>query len=324
REFFQWNIDIIGVDDVLADAEVIFTTLDYLRAVGLTSGDIKVKTSSRKLLASVLKNIGIREDQLDSLYVLLDKRERLPTGTFLSMLSQKVPDTEMAEKIVAFMDVKTVSGINKVVGTNDEIDEAIDELAMLIHWLDQMGVAEYCQFDASTVRGLAYYTGIVFEVHDTSGGLRAICGGGRFDNLLQDFGGPQIPATGMGMGDCILEILLKQKGLLDKHLPTRHLDYFVAAVGGVTFDDDAGNVKSTPEDETVKLAARLRTMGFCADFSYKSGNLSKQLREASAQNAHKCIIIGEEFKHNNLTVKDMATGDQRLVNKDEFLSGLRV
>ncbi|MHC4574363.1 MAG: histidine--tRNA ligase [Planctomycetota bacterium] len=322
REFFQWNIDIIGVDDVLADAEVIFTTLDYLREVGLTSDDIKVKTSSRKLVASVLKKIGISEAELDSLYSLLDKKAKLPTETFTAMLNEKVPNAEMADKIVAFMEVKAVSGIRKVVELNDEIDEAIGELAMLIHWLDRMGVANYCEFDPSIVRGLAYYTGIVFEVHDIVGELRAIGGGGRFDSLLHDFGGPQVPATGMGMGDCVLEILLKQKGLVDKQLPTGQLDYFLACVGAVTFDDDAGNVESTPEEEAVKLAARLRTMGFSADFSYKSGGLSKQLKEASDKNAKKCIIIGEEFKKGELVVKDMATGEQQKVDYDEFLAQL--
>ena len=91
-----------------------------------------------------------------------------------------------------------------------------------------MGMGEYCTFDPSIVRGLAYYTGVVFEVHDIAGELRAICGGGRYDNLLRDFGGPPIPATGMGMGDCVLEILLEQRGLLEKQVPKRELEYFVA------------------------------------------------------------------------------------------------
>ena len=102
-----------------------------------------------------------------------------------------------------------------------EIERVLDALAM-------MGVADFCVYDPSIVRGLAYYTGIVFEVHAVGSELRAICGGGRFDNLLWDFGGPRITATGMGMGDCVLEILLKEKGLLK--LNPRELDYFVALV----------------------------------------------------------------------------------------------
>ena len=106
REFFQWNIDIIGVDDVLADAEVIFCALDYLQDVGLTPDDIVVKISSRKLLAAVLKKFGIPEERLESLYVVLDKKNKLPPATFSQMLADEVSDREMATKIQAFMETK--------------------------------------------------------------------------------------------------------------------------------------------------------------------------------------------------------------------------
>jgi len=320
REFFQWNIDIIGVNDVLADAEVIFTTVDYLREVGLTDKDIKVKMSSRKLLAAVLKKIGIPERDLDSLYILLDKKPKLAPETFRDMLNEQVPAAEMADRIEAFMELKSVPDVEHMFEDNDEIVEANNELAILHDCLDRMGVSDYCVFEPSIVRGLAYYTGVVFEVHDANDNLRAICGGGRYDNLLRDFGGPQIPATGMGMGDCVLEILLREKGLLDKRLLERRLDFFVACVPNITFDDEEGVVKSTSEDEVVRLTARLRKMGFCADFSYKFNNLGKQVKKAAIQNAEKCIIIGNEFKENQLVVKDMATGEQELVDIDEFLS----
>ncbi|MHC4229102.1 MAG: ATP phosphoribosyltransferase regulatory subunit, partial [Planctomycetota bacterium] len=201
-----------------------------------------------------------------------------------------------------------------------EAKEAWDDLSMLKVHLDNMGLSDFHQFDPSIVRGLAYYTGIVFEVHDTRGECRALCGGGRYDNLLADFGGPSIPATGMGMGDCVLEILLREKGLLKKQIPKSQLDFLVACVPGVTFDDQKGNVKSTAEDEAERLKSQLVTKGFSAVFSYKYGNLGKQLKEASERNAEKCVIIGEEFKDNKLAVKDMATGEQELVDVDEFLS----
>jgi histidyl-tRNA synthetase len=323
REFFQWNIDIIGVDNVLADAEVIFCALDYLREAGLTPDDIVVKISSRKLLAAVLKKIGIPEERLDSLYPVLDKKDKLPTETFTKMLKEKVPDTEMASKIQAFMETKNVSEIGKIVKyeSADEIDQVIDEQAMLIHHLNQMGVANYCQFEPSIVRGLAYYTGVVYEIYDKESELRAIGGGGRYDNLLSDFGGPEIPATGFGIGDCVLSILLEEKGLFKPE--PQVLDYFVACVPNVTFENEKGTVLSTSEDEAVKLTAKLRKMGLKTDFSYKFTNLGKQLGEASDRNARKCIIIGEEFINKQLVVKDMAAGKQHLVNLDEFLSGLK-
>jgi histidyl-tRNA synthetase len=322
REFFQWNIDIIGASSALADAEVIFTTVDYLRNAGLTSKDVQVKTSNRKLLAEVLKSYGITENELDSLYTVLDKKNKLPSDTFKEKLTAQVSNTEVAKKIIAFMEVKKVSMIKEVVEVNDKIDEAIDELEKAFRLLNIMGIGAYCVFDPSIVRGLAYYTGIVFEIYDRGDQLRAICGGGRFDNLLGDFGGPAITATGMGMGDCVLEILLREKGLLDNKVPQKRLDCFVAYVEDVLFCDEEGGIESTSEDEVVRLIAKLRTKGFKADFSYKGGSLKKQLKEASSANAKKCIIIGQEYDNGKLVVKDMTTGSQETVSEEKFWAEL--
>jgi histidyl-tRNA synthetase len=323
REFFQWNVDIIGEDSVLADAETIFCAVDYLQEVGLTPGDIVVKTSSRKLLAAILKEIGIPAEQLDSLYLVLDKKTKLPEDVFEDMLAEQVPDRRMADKVKAFMEIKSVSDIESMFGGTDEIKEAVDELALLLDRLRLMGVGEYCEFDPSIIRGLAYYTGIVYEIYDRGGELRAIGGGGRYDNLLRDFGGPDIPATGFGIGDSVLGILLEQKGLFDKHLPKKELDYFVAVVDTpLMLDNKDGSGAKPAEDIAVELTAKLRRAGVSAAFSYKSGGLSKQLKEASGQNAKRCIIIGSEFENDELVVKDMATGKQESVKLDRFFAGL--
>ena len=308
REFFQWNIDIIGEDSVLADAEVIFTTVDYLREVGLTPNDIKVKISSRKLLAAVLKKIDVPDEKLNPLYTLLDKKAKLPPEVFSATLTEQVGG-DMAGRIIAFMGSQTVTSIENIVKADagDPLEVAIKELEDCAGWLSQMGISDYCVFDPGIVRGLAYYTGIVFEVHDIQGDLRAICGGGRFDNLLHDFGGPKISATGMGMGDCVLEILLREKGLLDKKITSRMLDYYVVPIAGGFLA------------EAVKLTASLRAKGFKSAFSYKAAGLSKQLKNASEQNAKYCIIFGDEFKAGNIVVKDMATGQQKTVPLEDFL-----
>jgi histidyl-tRNA synthetase len=322
REFFQWNIDIIGVDDVLADAEAIFTACDYLRQVGLTPEDIVVKISSRRLLAAVLKKIGVSEKGLDQLYHVLDKKDKLPLETFRQMLNKQVPDLGISNKILSFMNVRKVSEIKEVVEyeSGDEVDRAVDEQAMLFHHLNQMEVGNYCKFDPGIVRGLAYYTGIVYEIHDKADKLRAIGGGGRYDNLLRDFGGPDIPATGFGIGDCVLAILLEEKRLLKEKSP--ELDYFVACVPNITFGKK-NIVQSTPEDEVVKIMSKLRRSGFKADFSYNFPNLSKQLKRASELNAKKCIIIGKEFEDSKLVVKDMASGTQETIDIENFFEKLK-
>ncbi len=313
REFFQWNIDIIGVDDVLADAEVILTTIDYLREIGLTPKDIKVKISSRKLLAVFLRSIGIAENKLESLYTLLDKKAKLPEDTFEKLLTEQVTNKETVTKILNFMNCNSIPDIPKLITKENKEFYAYKNVMLVFDYLETMGVKDYCEFDAGIVRGLAYYTGVVFEVHAVEGELRAICGGGRYDNLLRDFGGPPISATGMGMGDCVLEILLKEKGLLGKSLPKKELDYFVAFAKGY----GGGTV--------YKVAAELRSRGFSAVFSYKtSAGLSKLLKEASALNAKKCVIVGQEYLDNKqLVIKDMATGKQELVNYDSLFTQLK-
>jgi histidyl-tRNA synthetase len=311
REFFQWNIDIIGDGTGQADAEVIFTTLDYLRSSGLTGSDIRAKISSRKLLAAVLRNIGIAEDKLDALYAVLDKKPKLPPETFQAILAEQVPDAEQAKKILDFMSLDAIGRIEEVTRPDEAVLNAVSDLEKVFDVLKWMGVAEYCVFDPSIVRGLAYYTGVVFEIHDIAGELRAICGGGRYDNLLRDFGGPWIPATGMGMGDAVLEILLQEKGLLEKQVPKRQIEYFL-----VLADQSLAS-------EMYRITAQVRSSGHSANFSYKPGGLSKQLKEAAGQNAQKCLIVGQEYSEKKqLVIKDMASGDQTLVDAEQFLASL--
>ena len=173
-----------------------------------------------------------------------------------------------------------------------------------------MGIGDYCEFDPGIVRGLAYYTGIVFEIYDRKSELRAICGGGRYDNLLRDFGGPQITGTGFGMGDCVLEILLREKGLLKDVPATRSLDDFVVCID------------SEFMTKAVEITARLRMGGVASGFSYKGGSLKKQLKEASSSNAKRCIIIGAEYDNGELVVKDMGTGEQETILEDKFWAEL--
>lgn len=306
REFFQWNIDIIGVDDVIADADVIYCTIDYLRSLGLTQKDIKAKISSRRLLAAFLLDVGIAADQLESLYPVLDKKPKLPPDAFDEILDKAVSDPVKSDLIRKFMAISDVAEISKLADVSVKTAEAVKELQDVFALLETMGIADYCVFDPGIVRGLAYYTGVVFEVHDLVGDLRAIAGGGRYDNLLADFGGPKVTGTGMGMGDCVLEILLREKGLLKDDIPTRKLDYFVACL-----KDDLRNV-------AIETVAKLRKAGFAADFSYKSVALKKQLKQANALGAGKCIIIGDEYSKGKFVLKDMQTGDQQLVDANSF------
>jgi len=311
REFFQWNIDIIGVDDVLADAEVIFCAVDYLQEVGLTPSDIVVKISSRKMLAALLMSIEVPDHELEGLYAILDKRSKVPADVFEEMLAEKLVDENKRKKILELMSVESIEQISKCLELNETAKASVDELNRLFELIGVMGADSFCQFDIGIVRGLAYYTGIVFEIYDKGSELRAIGGGGRYDDLLKQFGGLAIPATGFAMGDCVLGILLEEKGLLQKQLSKPQVDYFVAFTDEQFFENVIG------------ITAKLRRAGLSANFDYKGGKLGKQIKLASDQNAKRCIIIGDEFKENKLVVKDMATGEQQLVDLDKFLSQLQ-
>ncbi len=313
REFFQWNIDIIGEESTLADAEVIFCAIDYLRSTGLTEQDIVAKISSRKLLAALLRNIGIAEEKLTVLYPILDKKSKIPAEAFDEILRKEVPDTAAVDTILKLMDLHNADDIAGLVNLNEDARAALTELQGLFGILGAMGVGAYCRFDMSIVRGLAYYTGMVFEVHDAVGDLRAVCGGGRYDNLLRDFGGPAMTAVGMGMGDCVLEILLREKGILkDDTLATKKLDYFIAVA------------EPTLSDKAVELAATIRLAGLSCEFPYKTGGLGKQLKQASGYNVSRTIILGQEFvTEKKLVVKDMASGQQEQIAADIFVSSLR-
>ena len=309
REFFQWNIDIIGVDEIIADAEIIFCAVDYLRSTGLNADDVVAKISSRKMLAAVLESIGVPEDKLTAVYAVLDKRAKLSDEAFKEMLTERIGDGEMLDNIVKIMSAQSLEQLAGVVKLDQQAQNAINELGELFDMLDAMGIGQYCTFDISIVRGLAYYTGVVFEVHDKQGELRAVCGGGRYDNLLKDFGGPAISATGMGMGDCVLEILLESKGLLKDALKAPQVDYYVAVL-------DDGLMKSA-----VEIVSKIRTAGKSAEFSYKAGKLGKLMKQASNLNAQNCIILGQEFVDSQeIAVKNMITSDQQSYKISDFIS----
>jgi len=309
REFFQWNLDIVGAEDVLADAEVIFCAVDYLRSTGLTAQDIVVRLSSRRLLAALLEEAGASSEQLTAIYGVLDKKAKVPTEVFEAMLQEAVPSDQTRGRILQIMNSRSLDELEP---KTSEGKDAMEELRRLFSLLNLMGIGDYVQFDIGVVRGLAYYTGVVYEIYDRGASLRAICGGGRYDNLLKDFGGPAVSATGMGMGDCVLEILLREKGLLkDENLPTRRLDYYVVFAA------------EQWASEAVRLAAQIRLAGWACDFSYKGGNLGKQLKQADQSGAERAVILGQEYTAGKLVVKEMKSGRQEEVATDEFLASLK-
>ena len=292
REFKQWNIDLLGVDKPTADAEVIATAIRALDELGLTHEDIVVRISHRDVVVKMLQESGVPEGKMQIALTLLDKREKMPQEVF----TEKITEHSLDPSCFAQFDGDTV------------IDHK--ELTSLQKELDAWGISEWCTFDFTIVRGLAYYTGIVFEIHERSGDERAIAGGGRYDRLVEMFGGPSMPAVGFGMGDVVLSLVLKDKGLLGdgtEFLPRP--DVFVISTG---------------DESDAKLAttvATLRNAGLHTRMTYRATrNVGKLLTEAAKANARYAVILGEELAKGNVAIKNMDSSEQIEIALDDIVS----
>lgn len=313
REFFQWNIDVIGSDDVLADAESIFVCVDFLREIGLTPQDVQVRIGSRPLTVAMLKKIGIADGDMEKVLPVLDKRPKVSEEDFRKLTAAAGLSDEQTDAVCRFQDAESVDAIRAELAAVDGVAEnveKIEKIERLFSLLETMGVCDYCTLDMRIVRGLAYYTGIVYEVFDAAESLRAVAGGGRYDNLLEVLGGPQIGGTGFGMGDVVLGILLEEKGKIPPDVLAGSLDYFV-------IDGEEGMF-----EKVIELAGALRAKGFATDYSLKSvrrQNTGKQLKEADKRNATQAVII----RADGVAVKEMKTGQQNEMTLEAFLASLK-
>jgi histidyl-tRNA synthetase len=283
REHFQFNADIIGESDVSADAELIALAIDTLRSFGLTEKDFVVRVSDRRAWQRYLGNLGITETQQPAAFQAIDKLEREPmekTRERLRAVTSKV------EEVLAFANEKT----------------AKDELETLLTALGEL--SRFCEIDFKIVRGLAYYTGIVWEIHDRRGELRAIAGGGRYDNLLRLVSGIDLPALGFGMGDVVLTELLKDRGLLPK-IDWDLVLYFVIA-------------DESLRGEALKLIHQLRDAGIAVDYALTPAKVGKQFQAADSSGARFAVVVGsEEWKTGEVKLKDLATGkEERMKTAD--------
>lgn len=310
REFFQWNIDIVGIDDPLADAETIFVAIDFFRDVGLSPALVEMRISSRRLLTAILADIGIPPPLQTGLFSLLDRRDRLSPDEFDARLRERITDASLRDALQRAQAAPDLPALRQARPWSDPVLTALDELQAVFAHLDAFGVGEYCRLDLGIVRGLAYYTGVVFEAYGRKGLRRAICGGGRYDDLLALVGGPRLPGVGFATSDVVIEDILKDADLLPD---LRHtLDVFVCAA--------ATDLMPT----VLRLVAALRHAGLATDYAYRPAKLARQLRTASDRHAAFAIIVGEETTTRGIVgLKDLATGQQRDVALDDLLRSPR-
>jgi histidyl-tRNA synthetase len=300
REHYQWNADIVGEDDVAADAEVLALAIDGLRELGLSERDFRARVSDRRLLREVLVAEGVPEDRLPAAFGIIDKLERMPPEKSRSLLltEAKLGSAEADALIELLQAGGSLAAVRERFGGRDAVDAELARLGEYVAILTAMGLGPYVEVDLRIVRGLAYYTGIVFELFDVQGNLRAICGGGRYDRLLELVGGEPLPAVGFGMGDVVLGELLAERGLLPAF--TRALDYFVVAVS------------AEQRPEALRIAHALRDKGRSVAYALEDVGVTKQLKAADREGAREVLIVGpDELARGCVVAKDMGSGGER-------------
>jgi histidyl-tRNA synthetase len=306
REHFQLNCDIVGEESVSADAELVALAVDMLRELGLTADDFVARISDRRLLRALLLHAGVAEERLVVVYNIVDKLEREPRDVLERRLVEEAQlDRAVAEAVLEIFRHRDFSAVRATYGAVEGIAEEVARLGEFFATLEAMGLGDYVRFDLSIVRGLAYYTGIVFELFDVRGELRAICGGGRYDRLLKQIAGVDLPALGFGMGDVVLKELLADCGLLPS---TAHeIDYYVIAV--------------TPAERDLMLGLvhRLRDVGHSVEYALKPQGVGKQFKNAAALGARRVLVLGpDEVAEGVAVLRDMQSGEERRVPLDRI------
>lgn len=301
REHFQWNVDVLGETDIGADAEVLATALDALLALGLAPSDIIARFSDRRLLESLFRHAGVPEDRLLAAYGVADKLTREPRERIRARLVEIGLDAAAADRVLAIFDTPDgLEGLAAAYGALPGVGEAVDRLKQYSAHLADLGLGDCIAFDLTIVRGLAYYTGTVFEIFDRKGELRAICGGGRYDDLLGALSGVDLPAVGFGMGDVVIGELLAERGLLPAYAPA--VDYYVVSVG------------EGERPLARRIAATLRRRGHSVAYALKPAGVGRQFKEADAAGARRTIVLGpDEVAAGMASVRTMETGEQTSV-----------
>ena len=309
REHFQLNMDIIGEASALADAELIAAALDIMRAFGLGPQDVRARVSDRRVLRALLMGAGITAAQLGTAFGVIDRSERVPKNVLEEMLKESGYGKRETAAVFAVAELRGIGDVSAALANVQGGEEAGEPLRQAIAALEAMGLAEFVTVDLTIVRGLAYYTGIVFELFDTAKELRAICGGGRYDGLLAAFGGTDLPALGFGMGDVVLGELLKERGAAPK--ASTELGAFLIAVSG---GEDLTTV--------LRLAHALRDRGVPVEYGLRHSGVRKQLELASARGAARAVIVGPEERAAGVAVvRDLKAGTEAKVPLDHLLNG---
>ena len=294
REFYQWNIDLIGSDAVQADAELLAVAANFLKLVGLQSDMVQILVNDRRLMDRKLTEIGINSETKPELLRMIDRIDKQPADVW--------------ERNVADLGLNNdqIQAIKALLG-NSQLWEESEELSLLFDYVRALSVKEYIRYEPKIIRGLDYYTGLVFEAHEVKGDFRAILGGGHYANLVADVGGQPLPGVGFAMGDVVVMLVLEAYGLLPENLSHPNTVFVTVFNEEMLLD-------------SIRLATELRDNGFHVILA-EPDKLTKQFKLADRLGVKFALVLGpDEVANGTLVVKDLRTFEQRSIQRKDLSS----
>ncbi|MDQ8179515.1 histidine--tRNA ligase [Pelagicoccus sp. SDUM812005] len=319
RCFTQLNVDLLGEQGPSAEVELIGLLVQTLIGFGLTEEDFFVRLSDRNLWMLYLAAHGYEGEAIGSILGVVDKWERMPEDKLLAQLQEVAGEkaAELKAAVDTFLKLDSLEAIRDCFAGLAAEEAATEELsARLVDWkvvldgLGAMGFGGFVKIDLSIVRGLAYYTGFVFEAFDKKGEFRALAGGGRYDALVKKMGGPDMPAVGFGMGDVVLGELLKARGKMPEFVDT--VDFF-AVTGG---DDE--------KLAALSDVALLRQAGYSVEYQLKAQAFGKQMKAAVSSGARFSLIYGsEELEKGVVKLRNLADRSEQDIPRGQLLEAVR-
>jgi histidyl-tRNA synthetase len=301
-------MDIVGEAGQLADAELIAAAIDVMREFDLGEQDVVVRVSDRRLVATVLLGLGLPEEGLEEAFAAIDRLDKEEVSVLRERLAKAGAPDSAIKQILSLTEQPELS-LDAFVAMFDQIPEvglAAGSLRLIFDYLDALGLGGFVRFDPTLVRGLAYYTGTVFEVWDRAGESRAICGGGRYDGLLAAIGGPDLPALGFGMGDVVLGELLAARGLLPDAATTVQ-DFLIC-------------VTAEQRPLMLSIAHQLRDSGRRVVYDFADRSVGRQFKVANQVGAERAIVVGpDEVSAGVVLIRDLISGDEQRIAIDDLV-----
>ncbi len=298
REFFQWNIDLIGTESVAADAEIVAVAATFLKETGLKPDQVRIYVNNRRLMDSAFSRLDIAKDLRPKVFKVVDKVDKLSPQAWRAEAS----DNGLSET--------QVDGLTDLLN-NENLWQESDELVEFFDLIRTFGVEEYVTFNPKIIRGLDYYTGTVFEAFELGGKSRAVLGGGRYDNLVGDVGGNRLPGVGFAMGDVVVELVLRDAGVIPDGLGDN------PQVLVTVFDE-------TTLAESLKAAVELRTAGLRTVVYPEADKMGKQFKFADKLEIPIAVVLGpDELANGQVAVKDLKTREQVVVDRKDMAAQVK-